>query len=169
MAVGKGSILRAGNANAATKEKKTALKESVPVLEENVPMVQMVKETDMAAKVPVEALKSVPKTWGIPALDDGQIEKLAQSMKSLGMIVPVVVYKNKKQELQILKGYHRVEAAKAAGLNEIPVSFVEADSDSKAKLIYEELRAFDLALTKNMDKEYEVVSSITVNMPSYLL
>lgn len=177
MAVGKGSILRASNANAAVKEKKTT-KETASIKEKSQPQ-EVVKElaakvtditakvSDMAAMVPVDALRNVPKTWGTPVINEGKLASLTESIKTFGMIVPIIVYKNKKQELLVLKGSHRVVAAKAAGLLQVPVSFVEANTDAKAKEIYVELRSFEKA--DETEKEYEVVSSITVNMPSYLL
>lgn len=166
MAVGKGSILRAGNASAAVKEK--AAKETVSKERESKAAVPVaVKEMELVAKVPVEALKPVSLTWGSVSVKEHRVEALARSIGKHGLIVPVLVYKNKKQELFILKGNHRVAAAKAAGCKEVAVSFVEADNDAEARAIYEELRMFEA--TKGQDKEYEVVSSITVNMPSYLL
>lgn len=168
MAVGKGSILRAGNANAAAKEKK-AVKENKPSVESTEAVLKetgiAVKATDMAAKVPLEALKSVPKAWGSNRLDAARVDALAESLLKYGMLLPVLIYKNQKQELLVIKGSHRIAAAKQTGMTEVPAVFLETDSDRVAKEVYMELRSFD----RTKDKEYEVVSSITVNMPSYLL
>lgn len=177
MAVGKGSILRASNANAAAREKKVEKAASAvenKSVQEKDGKVTSAKSADIAvkapevvAKVPVDALKNVPKTWGIPVLDAARIASLKDSIQAYGMLMPVIVYKNKKQELLVLKGNHRIAAAKEAGLGQVPVAFVEADTDAMAKAIYAELRSFDKA--GETQKEYEVISSITVNMPSYLL
>lgn len=173
MAVGKGSILRAGSANAAAKEKKQEqiVKESVkPVVqeEENSQFIQAEnRQMNVATRVPTEELKEVPRTWGIPQLQSVKLQKLADSMGKFGILVPVVVYKNKKQELLILDGYHRVAVAKESGITELPVFFADVMTDVKARAMFEELRTF--AKAEELEKEYEVVSSIKSSMPSYLL
>jgi len=169
LAVGKGSILRAGNANAATKEKKLVPVQERTVETKDSSAVQLVKESDLTAKVPLDALTAVPKTWGIVVLDENKLKKLQESIRTFGLLIPIVVYKNPKQELLVLKGYHRLEAAKAAKLTEVQVTFVEVKDADEAKAVYKELRSYDKIASKELEKEYEVVSSITVNMPSYLL
>ncbi len=192
MSVGKGSILRASNANAAVKEKKTAPKaatgavinstqvqdktdksekvQDIPKKIQDIPTKitdRNGKLSDMVTKVPVDACKQVPKTWGVTVVDVMRVESLKESIQAYGMLVPIIVYKNRKQELLVLKGNHRLAAAKAVGLKEVPVFFVEVATDAQAKEIHVELRSFEK--DDNREKEYEVVSSITVNMPSYLL
>lgn len=163
MAVGKGSILRAGSANAAAKEKKSAEKKAAG--QEKALPVEGMKES--AAQVPLEALKEVPQRWKDGAVDVKKPAGLTESIKLYGVLVPVLVYQNKKQGLLILDGACRVEAAREAGLVQIPVFFVEAKTDARAEEIYRELRSFRKMCAP--DREYEVISSITANLPDYLL
>lgn len=181
MAVGKESILRAGSANAAAKEKKNGpaegkeqekteiKKDKTKAAEER----KNNKPAEPVMKVQAGELRSVPKTWGTPVLKKEDVAALAVSIKEFGMIVPVLVYKNKKQELLILKGYHRMAAARKAGLTEIPVCFTEAGTDSKAKKLFEELRSLEsdkrVETASESKKDYEIISSISASLPAYLL
>lgn len=163
MAVGKGSILRAGNASAAVKEKKDGKAGALSTE-------SVTQSADKITMVPATALLPVPKTWGLPVLCGERVARLRESIRTHGVLAPVLVCKNAKQELFLLKGYHRVAAAKEAGCSEIPVVFTDAASDESARKIYEEIRKFEKVSGRtDEEKEYEVVSSITVNMPSYLL
>lgn len=167
MAVGRGSILRASNANAATKEKSEKKKmdgSAKKEVGENEIIQNIVNEA--SGKVPISVIKEVPKVWGLPKFNEDSNKAVTDSVKKFGILVPLVTYRNEKQEVVLLKGYNRLAAAKAAGLGEVPVTFVEVADEKQAKKIYEEIRRFDYVEKK---EGYEVVSSITVNMPSYLL
>lgn len=167
MAVGRGSILRASSANAETKEK-SAKKKTESFKEQETAEHEAIQNTltEVSARVPVSVMKEVPKAWGVPKLDKEYIAKLTESVRQFGVLVPLVVYRNERQEVVLLKGYHRFHAAKEAGLKEVPVVFADALEDIRAKAVYDEIQRFE-----HMEKQadYEVISSITVNMPSYLL
>ena len=50
-----------------------------------------------------------------------KLEEMVQSIKDLGVIVPIVVRETKDKTMEILSGHNRVNAAKIAGLAEVPV------------------------------------------------
>ncbi len=67
-----------------------------------------------------------------------KLEELAESIKQNGIINPVVVRKKMGSgEYEILSGHNRTEAARLAGLLDIPVRIVEVDDDT-ARLIVTE-------------------------------
>lgn len=151
MAVGKGSIIRAGSANAAGKEK-----------EKEFPL-----SFGLTTKIPIDILQPVPKAWGIPQVESTRVARLTESIVKYGLLLPIIVYRNKEQELLMIKGYHRVAAARKADLTEVPVFFLEVDNDNQAKGAFKELRLYDVSVPK--EKKLEVISSITSQLPSYLL
>jgi len=74
--------------------------------------------------------------------DDGQLTRLAESLKSSGMIQPIVVKKS-KDGYQLIAGERRLRAAKIAGLTQIPAIFREVDAHAQAQL----------ALVENIQRE----------------
>jgi len=74
--------------------------------------------------------------------DDGQLTRLAESLKSSGMIQPIVVKKS-KDGYQLIAGERRLRAAKIAGLTQIPAIFREVDAPAQAQL----------ALVENIQRE----------------
>ncbi|MCX7954173.1 MAG: ParB/RepB/Spo0J family partition protein [Bacteroidales bacterium] len=61
--------------------------------------------------------------------DDESIEELASSIKSYGIIQPIVVRKINNNKYQVIAGERRVRAAKKAGLDKIPAYIREANDD----------------------------------------
>jgi len=74
--------------------------------------------------------------------DDSQLTRLAESLKSSGMIQPIVV-KRSKDGYQLIAGERRLRAAKIAGLTQIPAIFREVDARTQAQL----------ALVENIQRE----------------
>lgn len=66
-----------------------------------------------------------------------RFDNMVRSIKELGIIVPVIVRK-KGDNYEILSGHNRVNAAKVAGLNKVPVSIKENIDDEEAILIVTE-------------------------------
>lgn len=76
---------------------------------------------------------------------DHGLAELAESIKSQGIIQPIIVRKLKKNLFEIIAGERRWRAAKLAGLSEVPI-IVRALSDNEALLfgIIENLQREDL-------------------------
>lgn len=84
--------------------------------------------------------KHQPRT----SFDEEKIDSLAQSIKSQGIIQPLVVIKDKKKNLyQIIAGERRWRAAKKAGLKKVPV-LIRVLEKEEASLI---------ALVENIQRE----------------
>ncbi|MDT8717071.1 ParB N-terminal domain-containing protein [Clostridium sp. 19966] len=66
-----------------------------------------------------------------------RFDNMVRSIKELGIIVPVIV-RQKGDNYEILSGHNRVNAAKVAGLNKVPVAIKENIDDEEAILIVTE-------------------------------
>jgi ParB family chromosome partitioning protein len=53
--------------------------------------------------------------------EESKLQELADSIKSKGIIQPIIVTKTDESEYELVAGERRLEAAKLAGLNEVPV------------------------------------------------
>ena len=76
-------------------------------------------------------------------MDEGSLYELAESIKSQGVMQPVLVRPLDHQRYEIIAGERRVRAAKLAGLTEIPV-LVKAVPDEAAAV---------MALIENIQRE----------------
>jgi len=75
--------------------------------------------------------------------DDAKLEELAQSIRELGVLEPILVRKRSQGGFHIIAGERRWRAAQRAGLHEVPV-FVKELSDTEA---------FEAALVENLQRE----------------
>src|SRR5262249_52731620 len=78
-------------------------------------------------------------------LDDGRLEELAQSIRSNGVIQPIVVRKI-GDRFQIIAGERRWRAAKRAGLLAVPVVVREVAEGQERSLL-------EMALIENIQRE----------------
>ena len=106
--------------------------------------------TDRALDVDIDLLrpnKFQPRTH----MDDGRIEELARSIRSNGVIQPIVVRKlegssSARERYQIIAGERRWRAAQRAQLVRVPVVIKDvADTDRKRQL--------EMALIENIQRE----------------
>ena len=75
--------------------------------------------------------------------DDESLAELAESIRQYGLIQPITVRRIDSGYYQIIAGERRWRAARAAGLQEVPVRILEAD----------DRRAMELALVENLQRE----------------
>lgn len=75
--------------------------------------------------------------------DDQALEELAQSIKSNGIIQPLVVRKGQSGEYQLIAGERRLRAAKIAGLKQVPI-VIRRSTDREA---------LELALIENIQRQ----------------
>ena len=88
-------------------------------------------------KIKVETLapeRLRPNPWNTNVVSPENQAKLEESVKRFGMFKPIVV-RVRDEELEIIGGQHRWEAAKSLGLKEVPVVNLGTISDKKAKEI----------------------------------
>ena len=83
--------------------------------------------------------RSQPRT----RFDDATLAELAQSIKDLGMLEPILVRRRAQGGFEIVAGERRWRAAQRAGLHEVPVYVRELA----------EGRAFEAALVENLQRE----------------
>jgi ParB family chromosome partitioning protein len=76
------------------------------------------------------------------SIDDQRIDELADSVKKVGVLQPIIVRAH-GEEYQIVAGERRWRAAKAAGLERVPVRVVNAD----------EGESLELALIENLQRQ----------------
>ena len=87
----------------------------------------------------VEPRSDQPRT----RFDDAALEELTESIRQYGLIQPITVRRIDNGYYQIIAGERRWRAARAAGLDEVPVRVIEAD----------DRRAMELALVENLQRE----------------
>lgn len=75
--------------------------------------------------------------------DEEALEELAQSIRSVGILEPILVRKRATGGYEIIAGERRWRAAQRAGLKEVPVFVRELN----------EQRAFEAALVENLQRE----------------
>lgn len=77
--------------------------------------------------------------------DESLLNELAESIKSHGIIQPIVIRKTKNEDYEIIAGERRFRAAKIAGLNEVPVIMRNiSDSQLSAESLIENIQRENL-------------------------
>jgi ParB family chromosome partitioning protein len=77
------------------------------------------------------------------SFDDARLQELAESIKSQGIIQPLVVRARPGGGFELIAGERRWRAAQRAGLHQVPVVVREIAAD----------RAFEMALVENLQRE----------------
>jgi ParB family transcriptional regulator, chromosome partitioning protein len=120
--------------------------DSTPSTHQSPPTVSASSETSpVVAPGPIEiSLASISPNPHQPRrhFDDSQLSGLAESLKSSGLIQPIVVKKS-KDGYQLIAGERRLRAARIAGFAKIPAIFREVDENAQAQL----------ALVENIQRE----------------
>jgi hypothetical protein len=98
-------------------------------------MAELVKQ--VVKVVDVETLKHHPKN---PR--KGNIESIRESIRVNGFYGALVVQKSTNY---VLAGNHRLKAAKAEGITEVPVAFVDVDDETAIKIVLADNRTNDVA------------------------
>ena len=75
--------------------------------------------------------------------DDAKLEELAASIKSVGVLEPILVRKRQQGGYEIIAGERRWRAAQRAGLHEVPIFVRELSSAA----------AFEAAIIENLQRE----------------
>lgn len=99
-------------------------------------------ETQGAMYLPISEVESnsaQPRKF----FDEAALAELADSIRQHGIIQPLTVRKLSSGYYQIIAGERRWRAARLAGLNEVPVTVIEAD----------DRKAAELAMIENLQRE----------------
>jgi ParB family chromosome partitioning protein len=78
-------------------------------------------------------------------IDDGRLDELAQSIRSHGVIQPIVVHKS-GDRYHIIAGERRWRAAQRAGLSRVPAVVRDTASEGESKIL-------EMALIENIQRE----------------
>lgn len=94
----------------------------------------------------VEISKIKPNPWQPREnFDISRLEELVASIKTHGIIEPLVVTEGKKDKYELIVGHRRLEAAKILGLEKVPIIIREAKEQEKLELaLVENLQRKDL-------------------------
>lgn len=84
-------------------------------------------------------------------MDPGELEELTSSVRSLGVLQPIVVKKTDAEHFIIIAGNRRFAAAQAAGLQEVPVHVVDDEVDSDAAALAENVIRADMSPAEECD------------------
>jgi ParB family chromosome partitioning protein len=87
----------------------------------------------------VHPSRSQPRT----RFDDAKLEELAASIRSVGVLEPILVRKRQQGGYEIIAGERRWRAAQRAGLHEVPITVRELSSPA----------AFEAAIIENLQRE----------------
>lgn len=68
-------------------------------------------------------------------IDDEAMTELAESIKIVGVLVPIIVRQIKNNKYEIISGHRRKRACEIAGVTEIPATIMELDDDEAAIML----------------------------------
>lgn len=86
-------------------------------------------------------------------LDKGKVEVLAKSIKEIGLINPIQVYAENSETAVLVAGYHRLEAVKSLGWDEVDCVFISGDEiDRELIEIAENLHRCELTVQQHSEQ-----------------
>lgn len=127
------------------------------VSQENMRSQQEVSK-DNSIKIEIDKILS-PKYHDRKYIDRSTIVELAESIKSEGLITPIVVRELKDGSLERIIGYRRIEAFKILGKKQIPAIVLKNISDKQAIL---------MMATENLQRENISVYDETLTLLDYI-
>lgn len=130
--------------------KKQVVKEiikEVPVVKEVIKEVPVIKEVEVIKEVPAQQILRVSeiepnRNQPRKQFNEEALEELAESMKQVGIIQPLIVQK-RDGYYEIIAGERRWRAAKLAGIKEVPVVIKE----------YSNQEIMEIALIENIQRQ----------------
>lgn len=115
------------------------------------------------AMIPVDSLRDYHNHTYL-VMDNEDMDALAESIKVMGVILPLLVRKINEDEYEVISGHRRLFAAKKVGLEEVPCKVIEAD-DATADIMMvdtnlhreeilpsEKARSFDVRIKAMQEK-----------------
>ena len=100
-----------------------------------------------ASPVEVDVDRLMPNAFQPRAqLDDSRLDDLARSIKSNGVIQPIVVRRRRAIRFQIIAGERRWRAAQKAGLPRVPIVVRDVPTGQESSLL-------EMALIENIQRE----------------
>ena len=93
--------------------------------------------TEYVTNIPVEKLKPFPD-HPFQVRDDDSMRETVESIKTYGVLQPVIVRPTKDGDYEILSGHRRKHACELAGRKTVPAIVRELDDDAAVKLAVNE-------------------------------
>lgn len=82
-----------------------------------------------------------------------RLEDMVESVKEYGILTPLLVRKTENEMYEILAGHNRWNAARIAGLNEVPIVVVDVQNDDEAMLIVTETNLIQRSFSELLPSE----------------
>jgi len=108
-------------------------------------------------QIPLEHLKPFPD-HPFKLYEGQQLEDLIRSIQANGVLTPIIVRQSNDGTYEILAGHNRVNAAREAGLDKIPATVCEPESEEDARILVIESN-FNQRSPKDM-KHSELANSL---------
>lgn len=109
--------------------------------------------TEQSVEVPIDSVKPYRKNPRV-----GNLDAIRESIRENGIFRPIVVQKSTGE---ILGGNHTWKAAKAEGMDSIPVVYVDVDDERAKRIVLADNRTNDLSTYNS-----EVLADILGSLPS---
>lgn len=121
-----------------------------PILK-NIDEILGITETKTITKSPINTVSIKKlihfKNHPFKLYEDERFNDMVESITANGIIVPIIIRPINDEIYEILSGHNRVEAAKVAGLEDVPVIIRENLSDDEALLIVTETNLIQRSFT----------------------
>ena len=113
-----------------------------------------VKKDEMAGITEIELTNLKPFPNHPFKLYEGKrLEDMIQSIKEMGIILPIIVRPSGPEEYEILSGHNRVNAARIVGLKTAPTVIKEEVNDDEAMIIVTETNLMQRSFTDLLPSE----------------
>jgi uncharacterized ParB-like nuclease family protein len=94
----------------------------------------------LMGEAPIQTVRQIPvQQIAAPAVDEAVVAGLADSVRELGILQPLLIVRVRDGEYELVAGCHRLAAAKLAGLAKVPCLLIDAD-DARLPRLREDVR-----------------------------
>ena len=94
----------------------------------------------LMGEAPIQTVRQIPvHQIAAPAVEDAVVGGLAESVRELGVLQPLLIVRVRDGEYELVAGSHRLAAAKLAGLAKVPCLLIDAD-DARLPRLREDVR-----------------------------
>ena len=184
MPIGKASIARAAaQVTSAEKEKKQTRARAVAPAGQPEPA-KIAAELSSAPLLPAahpEAGIAAAELWAAqtaaigflvgaaPTAADAAPAALLDSVKTHGILAPLLLARTADGKLWLLDGYRRLDAAKTLGFPRVPATVIEAADENEASRRFEEIAHTRRATADVREGKFRAAAGMDHDMPAYLL
>ena len=99
--------------------------------------------------------------------DESELRELADSIKSFGILVPLIAMRDEDDHYELIAGERKLLAAKMAGLTEVPV-IIKSYDDADAKRNFERIAITQSHRAEDRIGRKEIISHLEININELL-